>query len=144
MKRQIDIKPNKSLNHIQIIFFLIITGCLIFFIGARFLLVGAWPILIFGIVEFLLLVFCTILFIQYSKKKQRIILNRDEVRIQKLQDEGIVDDQSYNLHWSSIKNEKNNLSLFYAGKKNIFAQFLSPARRLKLKKIIEKYKSKNY
>ena len=28
--------------------------------------------------------------------------------------------------------------------KNIFAQFLSPARRLKLKKIIEKYKSKNY
>ena len=29
-------------------------------------------------------------------------------------------------------------------KKNIFAQFLSPARRLKLKKIIEKYKSKNY
>ena len=144
MKRQIDIKPNKSLNHIQIIFFLIITGCLIFFIGARFLLVGAWPILIFGIVEFLLLVFCTILFVHYTKKKQRIILNKDEVRIQKLQDEGIVDDQSYNLHWSSIKNEKNNLSLSYAGKKNIFAQFLSHARRLKLKKIIEKYKSKNY
>ena len=117
MKRQIDIKPNKSLNHIQIIFFLIITGCLIFFIGARFLLVGAWPILIFGIVEFLLLVFCTILFVHYTKKKQRIILNKDEVRIQKLQDEGIVDDQSYNLHWSSIKNEKNNLSLSYAGKK---------------------------
>ena len=124
MKRQIDIKPNKSLNHIQIIFFLIITGCLIFFIGARFLLVGAWPILIFGIVEFLLLVFCTILFIQYSKKKQRIILNRDEVRIQKLKDEGIVDDQSYNLHWSSIKNEKNNLSLSYAGKKIYLRSFL--------------------
>ena len=122
MKRQIDIKPNKSLNHIQIIFFLIITGCLIFFIGARFLLVGAWPILIFGIVEFLLLVICTMVFIHYSKNKQRIILNRDEVRIQKLKDEGIVDDQSYNLHWSSIKNEKNNLSLSYAGKKNIFAQ----------------------
>ena len=81
MKRQIDIKPNKSLNHIQIIFFLIITGCLIFFIGARFLLVGAWPILIFGIVEFLLLVICTMVFIHYSKNKQRIILNRDEVRI---------------------------------------------------------------
>ena len=73
MKKQIDIKPNKSLNHIQIIFFLIITGGLIFFIGARFLLVGAWPILIFGIVEFLLLVFCTILFVHYTKKKQRII-----------------------------------------------------------------------
>ena len=124
MKRQIDIKPNKSLNHIQIIFFLIITGCLIFFIGARFLLVGAWPILIFGIVEFLLLVFCTILFVHYTKKKQRIILNKDEVRIQKLQDEGIVDDQSYNLHWSSIKNEKNNLSLSYAGKKIYLLNFL--------------------
>ena len=72
MKRQIDIKPNKSLNHIQIIFFLIITGCLIFFIGARFLLVGAWPILIFGIVEFLLLVFCTILFVHYTKKKKEL------------------------------------------------------------------------
>ena len=72
MKKQLDIKPNKSLNHIQIIFFLIITGCLIFFIGARFLLVGAWPILIFGMVEFLLLVICTLFYIRYSKKEREL------------------------------------------------------------------------
>ena len=63
-------------------------------------------------------------FCSLHQKKKRIILNKDEVRIQKLQDEGIVDDQSYNLHWSSIKNEKNNLSLSYAGKKIYLLNFL--------------------
>lgn len=143
MKKQLDIKPNKSLNHTQIVLFLIITGTLIFFIGTRFLLVGAWPILIFGLVEFLILVICTVLFINYSKRKQRVILNQNEVKIQKIQNNEIVDDQSYNLHWSTIKNEKSNLSLLYAGKKNIFAQFLNPQRRLKLKRIIERYKSRS-
>ena len=142
MKKQLDIKPNKSLNHKQIILFLIITGGLIFFMGVRFVIVGAWPILIFGIVEFFILVLCTYLYFNFAKKKERIILNREELQIQKLNDQEIIDDQSYNLHWTSLKNNKNDLTVNYAGKKNTFAKFLSPQRRLKLKKIIERYKSR--
>lgn len=142
MKKQIDIKPNKSLNHKQIILFLIITGGLIFFMGVRFVIVGAWPILIFGIVEFFILVLCTYLYFNFAKKKERIILNQEELKIQKLNDQEIEDDQSYNLHWSSLKNNKDDLTVYYAGKKNTFAKFLSPQRRLKLKKIIERYKSR--
>ena len=142
MKKQIDIKPNKSLNQKQIILFLIITGILIFFIGVRFVIVGAWPILIFGIIEFILLVFCTYLYVNFSKTKERIILNQQELKIQKLNDKELVGDHSYNLHWSNIKNNRDNLTLHYAGQKNIFAKFLSPQRRLKLKKIIERYKSR--
>ena len=142
MKKQLDIKPNKSLNHKQIILFLIITGGLILFMGVRFVIVGAWPILIFGIVEFFILVLCTYLYFNFAKKKERIILNQEELKIQKLNDQKIEDDQSYNLHWSSLKNNKNDLTLNYAGNKNTFAKFLSPQRRLKLKKIIERYKSR--
>ena len=142
MKRRLDIKPNKSLNHKQIILFLAITGGLIFFIGVRFVIVGAWPILIFGIIEFLILVFCSYLYFNFAKKKERIILDQEEMKIQKLKDQEIEDDQSYNLHWSSLKNNKDDLSIHYAGKKNAFARFLSPQRRLKLKKIIERYKSR--
>ena len=142
MKKQLDIKPNKSLNHKQIILFLIITGGLIFFMGVRFVIVGAWPILIFGIVEFFILVLCTYLYFNFAKKKERIILNQEELKIQKLNDQEIEDDQSYNLHWSSLKNNKDDLTVYYAGKKNTFAKFLSPQRRLKLKKIIERYKSR--
>ena len=142
MKKQLDIKPNKSLNHKQIILFLIITGGLIFFMGVRFVIVGAWPILIFGIIEFFILVLCTYLYFNFAKKKERIILNQEELKIQKLNDQKIEDDQSYNLHWSSLKNNKNDLTVNYAGKKNTFAKFLSPQRRLKLKKIIERYKSR--
>ena len=142
MKKQLDIKPNKSLNHKQIILFLIITGGLIFFMGVRFVIVGAWPILIFGIVEFFILVLCTYLYFNFAKKKERIILNQEELKIQKLNDQKIEDDQSYNLHWTSLKNNKNDLTVNYAGKKNTFAKFLSPQRRLKLKKIIERYKSR--
>ena len=142
MKKRLDIKPNKSLNHKQIILFLTITGGLIFFIGIRFVIVGAWPILIFGIVEFLILVFCSYLYFNFAKKKERIILDQEEMKIQKINDQKIEDDQSYNLHWSSLKNNKDDLSIHYAGKKNVFARFLSPQRRLKLKKIIERYKSR--
>jgi uncharacterized membrane protein len=142
MKKQLDIKPNKSLNHKQIILFLIITGGLIFFMGVRFVIIGAWPILIFGIIEFFILVLCTYLYFNFAKKKERIILNQEELKIQKLNDQKIEDDQSYNLHWSSLKNNKNDLTVTYAGKKNTFAKFLSPQRRLKLKKIIERYKSR--
>ena len=142
MKKQLNIKPNKSLNHKQIILFLAITGGLIFFIGVRFVIVGAWPILIFGIIEFLILVFCSYLYFNFAKKKERIILDQEKMKIQKLNDQEIEDDQSYNLHWSSLKNNKDDLSIHYAGKKNAFARFLSPQRRLKLKKIIERYKSR--
>ena len=142
MKKQLNIKPNKSLNHNQIILFLAITGGLIFFIGVRFVIVGAWPILIFEIIEFLILVFCSYLYFNFTKKKERIILDQEEMKIQKLNDQEIEDDQSYNLHWSSLKNNKDDLSIHYAGKKNAFARFLSPQRRLKLKKIIERYKSR--
>jgi len=142
MKKRLDIKPNKSLNHKQIILFLAITGGLIFFIGVRFVIVGAWPILIFGIIEFLILVFCSYLYFKKKKKKERIILDQEKMKIQKLNDQEIEDDQSYNLHWSSLKNNKDDLSIHYAGKKNAFARFLSPQRRLKLKKIIERYKSR--
>ena len=142
MKRQIDIKPNKSLNQKQIILFLTITGGLIFFIGVRFVIVGAWPILIFGIIEFLILVFCTYLYVNFTKRKERIILDQHEMKIQKLDDKDIVSDQSYNLYWSNIKNNRDNLTLNYAGQKKIFAKFLNPQRRLKLKKIIERYKSR--
>ena len=142
MKKRLDIKPNKSLNHKQIILFLTITGGLIFFIGIRFVIVGAWPILIFGIVEFLILVFCSYLYFNFAKKRERIILDQEEMKIQKINDQEIEDDQSYNLHWSSLKNNKDDLSIHYAGKKNAFARFLSPQRRLKLKKIIERYKSR--
>jgi len=77
-----------------------------------------------------------------SEPREKIILNQEEIRIQKLKDQEMKDDQSYNLHWSSLKNNKDNLSVHYAGKKNAFARFLSPQRRLKLKKIIERYKSR--
>jgi uncharacterized membrane protein len=142
MKKQITIKPNKSLNNKQIIYFLIFTGLIIFFIGIRFSILGAWPILIFGLIEFGILTTCTFLYYNYTKNKQTLTLNKNEIQIQKIFDQEIVDNQKYNLHWSQIKNNQDSLSLHYAGKKNIFANFLSGKKRLKLKKIIERYKSR--
>jgi len=142
MKKQITIKPNKSLNNKQIIYFLIFTGLIIFFIGIRFSILGAWPILIFGLIEFGILTTCTFLYYNYTKNKQTLTLNKNEIQIQKICDQEIVDNQKYNLHWSQIKNNQDSLSLHYAGKKNIFANFLSGKKRLKLKKIIERYKSR--
>ena len=61
--------------------------------------------------------------------------------LQKLDGDEIVENNKYNLNWSKLKNERDSLSIIYAGKKKLFANFLSEDRRIKLKKIIEKYNS---
>ena len=141
MDKKLHIKLNKSLSNLQILFFLLITGFLIIFIGARFLLVGAWPIIIFGLAEFLILVTCTIYFLRKIKKTEKISLGEKTMYLQNLDGEEIVENNKYNLNWSKIKNERGSLSIMYAGKKKFFANFLSEDRRLKLKRIIEKYNS---
>ena len=141
MIKKLHIKPNRSLSNLQILFFLFITGFLIIFIGARFLLVGAWPIIIFGIVEFSVLVICTYLFVKNLNKTEKISLESKSMQLEQLDGDKIVEQNSYNLNWLKIKNEKNSLSVSYSGKKKLFAGFLSEDRRKKLKRIIEKYSS---
>ena len=141
MIRKLHIKPNRSLSNLQILFFLFITGFLIIFIGARFLLVGAWPIIIFGIVEFSVLLICTYFFVKNLKKTEKISLESKSMQLEQLNGDTVVEQNSYNLNWLKIKNEKNSLSVNYSGKKKLFAGFLSEDRRKKLKRIIEKYSS---
>ena len=141
MIKKLHIKPNRSLSNLQILFFLFITGFLIIFIGTRFLLVGAWPIIIFGIVEFCILVICTYYFLKNLKKTEKISLETKSMQLEQLDGDSVVEQNSYNLNWLKIKNEKNSLSVNYAGKKKLFASFLSEGRRKKLKRIIEKYSS---
>ena len=97
MNKNLHIKPNKSLNNLQILFFLLITGFLIIFIGARFFLVGAWPIIIFGIAEFFILVSCTMYFLRKVKKTEKISLSEKTIHLQKLDGEEIVENNKYNL-----------------------------------------------
>ena len=141
MIKKLHIKPNRSLSNLQILFFLFITGFLIIFIGARFLLVGAWPIIIFGIIEFSVLVICTYFFVKNLKKTEKISLESKSMQLEQLDGDTVVEQNSYNLNWLKIKNEKNSLSVNYSGKKKLFAGFLSEDRRKKLKRIIEKYSS---
>ena len=141
MIKKLHIKPNRSLSNLQILFFLFITGFLIIFIGARFLLVGAWPIIIFGIIEFSVLVICTYFFVKNLKKTEKISLESKSMQLEQLDGDTVVEQNSYNLNWLKIRNEKNSLSVNYSGKKKLFAGFLSEDRRKKLKRIIEKYSS---
>lgn len=142
MKKNIYISPNKSLSRKQIIMFLLFTGFLIIFIGVRFIFVGAWPIIFFGIAEFIVLVVCTYLFYENSKKGEKISLRDSKIFLDKTLEDKEYRILEYNLAWTKIKNENDSLSMSYSGKKIFFAKFLSNKRRIKLKKIIDKYKSR--
>jgi uncharacterized membrane protein len=142
MKKNIYISPNKSLSRKKIIMFLLFTGFLIIFIGVRFIFVGAWPIIFFGIAEFIVLVVCTYLFYENSKKGEKISLRDSKIFLDKTLEDKEYRILEYNLAWTKIKNENDSLSMSYSGKKIFFAKFLSNKRRIKLKKIIDKYKSR--
>ncbi|MDB9776743.1 DUF2244 domain-containing protein [Alphaproteobacteria bacterium] len=142
MKKNIYISPNKSLSGKQIIMFLLFIGCLILFIGIRFIFVGAWPIIFFGIAEFTILVVCTYLFYENSKKGEKISLTNSKISLGKTLEDREDHVLEYNLTWTKIKNENDSLSMSYSGKKTFFAKFLNNKRRIKLKKIIDRYKSR--
>ena len=142
MKKNIYISPNKSLCGKQIIMFLLFIGCLILFIGIRFIFVGAWPIIFFGIAEFTVLVVCTYLFYENSKKGEKISLTNSKISLDKTLEDKEDHVLEYNLTWTKIKNENDSLSMSYSGKKTFFAKFLNNKRRIKLKKIIDRYKSR--
>ena len=142
MKKNIYITPNKSLSGKQIIMFLLFIGFLILFIGIRFVFVGAWPIIIFGIVEFTILVVCTYFFYQNSKKGEQISLTNSKIILNTTLEDKEEKVLEHNLAWTKIKNENDSLSLNYSGKKTLFAKFLNNQRREKLKKIINRYKSR--
>ena len=142
MKKNIYISPNKSLSGKQIIMFLLFIGFLIIFIGIRFIFVGAWPIIFFGIAEFTVLVVCTYFFYENSKKGEIISLTNSKISLGKTLKDKEDHVLEYNLTWTKIKNENDSLSMSYSGKKTFFAKFLNNKRRIKLKKIIDRYKSR--
>ena len=142
MRKNIYITPNKSLSGKQIIMFLLLIGFLIIFIGIRFVFVGAWPIIIFGIAEFTILVVCTYFFYQNSKKGEKISLTNSKIILNNTLEDKEEKVLEHNLAWTKVKNENDSLSLNYSGKKTLFARFLNNQRRVKLKKIIDRYKSR--
>ena len=142
MRKNIYITPNKSLSGKQIIMFLLFIGFLILFIGIRFVFVGAWPIIIFGIAEFTILVVCTYFFYQNSKKGEKISLTNSKIILNNTLEDKEEKVLEHNLAWTKVKNENDSLSLNYSGKKTLFARFLNNQRRVKLKKIIDRYKSR--
>jgi len=142
MRKNIYITPNKSLSGKQIIMFLLLIGFLILFIGIRFVFVGAWPIIIFGIVEFTILLVCTYFFYQNSKKGEKISLTNSKIILNNTLEDKEEKVLEHNLAWTKVKNENDSLSLNYSGKKTLFARFLNNQRRVKLKKIIDRYKSR--
>ena len=142
MRKNIYITPNKSLSGKQIIMFLLLIGFLILFIGIRFVFVGAWPIIIFGIAEFTILVVCTYFFYQNSKKGEKISLSNSKIILNNTLEDKEEKVLEHNLAWTKVKNENDSLSLNYSGKKTLFARFLNNQRRVKLKKIIDRYKSR--
>jgi uncharacterized membrane protein len=142
MRKNIYITPNKSLSGKQIIMFLLLIGFLILFIGIRFVFVGAWPIIIFGIAEFTILVVCTYFFYQNSKKGEKISLTNSKIILNNTLEDKEEKVLEHNLAWTKVKNENDSLSLNYSGKKTLFARFLNNQRRVKFKKIIDRYKSR--
>ena len=143
MNRNFTIKPNKSLSNSQLFIFLAIMIFLTLFIGVRFLFLGAWPILIFGMVEISLLIFCTYVYLKYSKQKERISINNKEITIIKKDSKKSIIKGPFNISWVRFSEIDNQIVLNFTGKKIFFAKFLSEKKRKQLINILNKIKFKH-
>lgn len=102
--QSIIVRPNASLTCYHALLFFTGIALVSLIIGTRFLLLGAWVILPFALLEMLLLAFCLRQVLRSNKRMESIRIAEDHVQ---LTQQDVWQEQSYRLsrHWLRVIDE---------------------------------------
>ena len=141
-KKYLDLKlyPNKSLNRLNIFFlrffFFIITIC----IALYFTSMGAWPVGVFLILDFLLIYYALTKSFKESKAYDRIIL-KEKLFIRRRTKKGYIKEFYLEPSWLRLKvsyyNNSGHLSIISKGKSIKIGNFLNVSELKSLAKVIK-------
>jgi len=75
------IVPHRSLTRRGLVILIVVLATLCSLVGLRFLLIGAWPVACFGVVEIGLAAFLLLLNVRRARASELIILSEDALRV---------------------------------------------------------------
>lgn len=139
-EKTIVLRPNGSLSRNQAWALLVFCGVLMGTIGGLAVIIGAWPVLPFSGLEWILLAYCLHLSLRQSQEKEVITITQDVVWLEKGRDSP---SQTYKFQraWvmlrctqSPIRGQPSRLTLRLHGKEVEIGRFLVESERQVLAK----------
>jgi uncharacterized membrane protein len=134
---QAELIPHRSLGARGLKILFAISGALSLVHVIFFLTVGAWPIMMFFGVDFLLLFGAFWLNNRAARAREQISLTRTDLSIRKIQPNGFVRESRYNPFWARLKIARHpdpdvgitSIRVFGQGNETRIAEFLYPEAR---------------
>lgn len=132
---QAELIPHRSLGAKGFKILLIISGTLSLAHVIFFLIVGAWPIMMFFGLDFVLLYGAFWLSYRSARAREQISLTRTDLSIRKIQPNGLVRESRYNPFWARLKIARHpeigitSIRVFGQGRETALAEFLYPQAR---------------
>jgi uncharacterized membrane protein len=132
---QAELIPHRSLGAKGFKILLIISGTLSLAHVLFFLIVGAWPIMMFFGLDFVLLYGAFWLNYRSARAREQISLTRTDLSIRKIQPNGLVRESRYNPFWARLKIVRHpeigitSIRVSGQGRETPLAEFLYPEAR---------------
>ncbi len=145
---QIILYPHRSLNKIGFLILMFFLTFFSFFAGIMFISIGAWPVFgFFGLDVLLIYIFFKINF-NSGKKKEIIILKKNELIIKIYNSKIIKKIYKFNPNWLKInliklKNKNSTLQISSKNKSIIIGSFLIHQEKINVVKSLSKALKKN-
>ncbi|HEY4547426.1 MAG TPA: DUF2244 domain-containing protein [Pedomonas sp.] len=134
--------PHRSLSVRQFRRLMIIVGIITAISAVRFLVLGAWPVAFFFVLDAALLYGAFRLNYASAKEYEEVQLNEDELVVRRVSAGGKEEQVRFEPYWVRLEletfgEEENKLWLRSHGKRLLLGRFLTPEERLEIKAVIE-------
>lgn len=133
-----ELVPHRSLGHKGFRILFAITGALSLVHVLFFLTVGAWPIMLFFGLDFVLLYGAFWLNYRAARAREQIRLSRLDLTIRRIEPNGHVREARYNPFWAKLKIARHpeigitSMRVAGQGRETPFGEFLYPDARERL------------
>lgn len=134
--------PHRSLSVRQFRRMMIVVGVITALSAVRFLVLGAWPVAFFFVLDAALLYGAFRLNYASAKEYEEVQLNEEELVIRRISARGKEEQIRFEPYWVRLEletfgEEENKLWLRSHGKRLLLGHFLTPEERLEIKAVIE-------
>lgn len=134
--------PHRSLTVRQFKRMMVVVAIISAFSAVRFLMIGAWPVAFFFVLDAALLYGAFRLNYASAKEYEEVQLDEDALVIRRVSARGREEEVSFQPYWvrlelETLGEDENKLWLRSHGQKLLLGRFLTPEERREIKAVIE-------
>lgn len=104
---QAELTPHRSLGRNGFLFLMFFVSVTCFLSGIMFLVIGAWPVFLFMGLDVLIVFAAFKINYRDGRRKERIYVTRDELKVEKVDPSGRVKEHRFNPFWTRFEVDRH-------------------------------------